>query len=351
MSLATRCPHCKTIFHVSEEQLRMRAGTVRCGVCRELFNGIDNLAGRIPPDHAVNTIHVTEKTDDHPQSIAAASKPVLTTGQPVSVPSAEALKESFDKQLQSISLDLDTGTVPEKNASSPETVGNIAEYPAEPNIDEKRPSSPSDMPMPSVMSSPVPSGQPATSPQNDTGGALHGNSSADLLDAIHRKKRKSRIAGIFWLTGSIILAIVLCGQIVYHYSTNIVAWWPPAKGLVGSACELLSCPSENIHVSKNPWHVEYGEPVAAENAAGQFTQSITMFHDSDSPQPWPALVVEITSPDNRILSRKVIEPGEYLAEEQQTLATWPAGEKNHIQLFIEQPHDTVIHSRIVPLNH
>ena len=336
MSLATRCPHCKTIFHVSEEQLRLRAGTVRCGVCRKLFNGIDNLTGRIPAGSISGDRTSTDDTEGT----------LPPTVQSASVPSTEALKESFDKQLQSLSLDLDTGTALTEQAPSHGADNAATKYPAQPPIDEKQSSSPSDAITPSV-----PSGIPKIHPENDVANGMNGTSSADdLFDTIHRKKRKSRIAGIFWLAGSFALAIVLCGQLVYHYSTNIVAWWPPAKGLVGSACELLSCPSGNATVPDTSWHIEYGDPVPVENAAGQFTQSISMFHDSDSPQPWPTLVVEITDQDKQILSRKVIKPGEYLAEEQRTLATWPAGEKNHIRLFIEQPHDTVIHSRIVPLN-
>ena len=353
MSLATRCPHCKTIFHVSEEQLRMRAGTVRCGVCRELFNGIDNLAGRIPNGHTINTRRApymagTPVSSQNTVNTASATKQAATP------PSTEALKKSFDKQLQSLSLDLDTGTEPAKQVSSHDT-GKVSDELRPPLSVEKQPSSSSsDTVIPPVtppFASPVPS---MPLPESDTDNGQQDNPSADdLFQTIHRRKRKSRIAGIFWLAGSIALAIVLCGQIIYHYSSNIVAWWPPAKGLLGSTCEWLSCPSGNATVSGDTWHVEYEKPVPVENAPGQFTQTITMFHDSDSPKPWPALVVEITGTDNQIISRRVIEPGEYLAETQRTHATWPAGEKNHIQLllFIEQPLDTAIHSRIVPLNH
>lgn len=35
----TRCPGCKTIFRVTEEQLALRAGQVRCGHCRTVFDG------------------------------------------------------------------------------------------------------------------------------------------------------------------------------------------------------------------------------------------------------------------------------------------------------------------------
>lgn len=43
MALATRCPHCNTVFKVANDQLKLRGGLVRCGVCQRVFNGMDGL--------------------------------------------------------------------------------------------------------------------------------------------------------------------------------------------------------------------------------------------------------------------------------------------------------------------
>ncbi|AJC20045.1 DUF3426 domain-containing protein [Pandoraea pulmonicola] len=37
--LATRCPHCHTVFRVVGDQLKLRDGLVRCGHCHEVFDG------------------------------------------------------------------------------------------------------------------------------------------------------------------------------------------------------------------------------------------------------------------------------------------------------------------------
>lgn len=49
MALATQCPHCQTSFRVANDQLKLRGGLVRCGSCREVFNGIEHL---VRPDVA-----------------------------------------------------------------------------------------------------------------------------------------------------------------------------------------------------------------------------------------------------------------------------------------------------------
>jgi predicted Zn finger-like uncharacterized protein len=41
--MKTRCPNCQTVFRITSEQLNARAGKVRCGRCRAIFNAFDSL--------------------------------------------------------------------------------------------------------------------------------------------------------------------------------------------------------------------------------------------------------------------------------------------------------------------
>ena len=45
MVLATRCPHCETVFRVQDAQLARSQGRVRCGHCHEVFDASQNLLG------------------------------------------------------------------------------------------------------------------------------------------------------------------------------------------------------------------------------------------------------------------------------------------------------------------
>ena len=47
MLLATKCPHCLTTFRVVNDQLKLHAGLVRCGNCRNTFNGIEHLVRQV----------------------------------------------------------------------------------------------------------------------------------------------------------------------------------------------------------------------------------------------------------------------------------------------------------------
>ena len=41
--MRTRCPDCQTVFRVTPDQLKARAGKVRCGHCQSVFNALDTL--------------------------------------------------------------------------------------------------------------------------------------------------------------------------------------------------------------------------------------------------------------------------------------------------------------------
>ena len=45
----TRCPGCATVFRVTPEQLAMRAGQVRCGQCKTVFDGVAQQVSLAPP--------------------------------------------------------------------------------------------------------------------------------------------------------------------------------------------------------------------------------------------------------------------------------------------------------------
>ena len=45
----TRCPGCRTIFRVTPAQLAIRAGQVRCGHCKTVFDGNEQLISLAPP--------------------------------------------------------------------------------------------------------------------------------------------------------------------------------------------------------------------------------------------------------------------------------------------------------------
>ena len=75
--MQTRCPDCQTVFRVTPEQLKARAGKVRCGQCQSVFNALDSLledpAAALPPATAIPITAPSQLTEP-----AAESEPAPT---------------------------------------------------------------------------------------------------------------------------------------------------------------------------------------------------------------------------------------------------------------------------------
>lgn len=80
MALATRCPHCHTTFRVVQDQLKLYAGIVRCGVCQQVFNGADYLAKE--EDAAAAAVAVSGTQAAAYQSVVSSSPAPIAAEEP-----------------------------------------------------------------------------------------------------------------------------------------------------------------------------------------------------------------------------------------------------------------------------
>lgn len=93
MSLATRCPHCNTIFKVVQDQLKVSEGWVRCGRCTEVFNALEGLFDmerEAPPQRIVPPTTVVASTPAEP-----APAPAALVAPAAPVPASPSAAESF----------------------------------------------------------------------------------------------------------------------------------------------------------------------------------------------------------------------------------------------------------------
>lgn len=93
MMLATRCPYCRTMFRVVQDQLKICNGIVRCGSCRQVFNGIEQLQSA---DAAVQAMgeQAREQMREPTRESAPASAPVQEKAAgPMAMPVRESAKK------------------------------------------------------------------------------------------------------------------------------------------------------------------------------------------------------------------------------------------------------------------
>jgi predicted Zn finger-like uncharacterized protein len=129
MALATKCPHCNTIFRVAADQLKLRGGIVRCGTCREVFDGNAALVDPAAASpFASGPATVTPLSPPYPLD---ASLPSATDDEPIYsldfdtsfdpfgiLPETAQLRDDEDED-EHIELDLDVGLPAEVPGDAP----------------------------------------------------------------------------------------------------------------------------------------------------------------------------------------------------------------------------------------
>lgn len=247
MSLATRCPKCNTVFQVNEEQLKRYSGVVRCGVCHNPFNGIDHLIGRLSrsePDSArpkaenISSSAVssdiarikpeergkTRSRETSSSNLEPFSKEIneddgYTAANEALKAQEAALKESFEKQIQSISFDLNVSSL---DVDKPESVlpaseitlaGDVTGNPAESmsshaDIGKKEPFLPSAPAKDDIA--------PAIIVDVPEKGTEKPVSAEELAKIVEKKKKRSRFSQFLWGIGSLLL-LALAGSGHLHY--------------------------------------------------------------------------------------------------------------------------------------
>ncbi|HEV7815220.1 MAG TPA: DUF3426 domain-containing protein [Janthinobacterium sp.] len=152
MALATKCPHCNTTFRVAADQLKLRGGIVRCGSCKEVFDGnaalVDPAAPARPahPAAAVSTAPAEPvyslDFDTSLDPFGLLPKPAPPKAAPEPIAPAEEAKAKAEAEAEAeaaapapvidFELDLDIPAEPEAAAPTPAPANEAPAHAAEP---------------------------------------------------------------------------------------------------------------------------------------------------------------------------------------------------------------------------
>ena len=78
----TRCPGCRTIFRVTQQQLTLRGGQVRCGHCHTVFNGVAALLSLAPKPRAERSEPVFDEAALGPPTVTLRAAHALEPSPP-----------------------------------------------------------------------------------------------------------------------------------------------------------------------------------------------------------------------------------------------------------------------------
>lgn len=360
MALATQCPHCHTTFRVAHDQLKLRAGLVRCGACKQIFNGIENLlrpeelqaAGKpqspapgvpvAPPSppsataaspaesaQSAQSAHgPDEPASPHPAQPDSSDSPDLPDSSETAAEPAAATPAPSTTPPAAIPANEDTASPPspaDGTESRPDpllrmTLMDIAHLPLRPSRDDEKPAEaetdaghdPVEQAIDDLQSKPW-----RSKPEDSDGAdALDQADAADyeepgFVREARRKQRMTRGLNVFMVLASALLLGILLAQAAYVFRDQIAAYFPQAQPLLAAACEHSGCqvglPAEVDSVS-----IESSELQALAPDSDSFSLTLLLRNRSTTAQAWPSIELTLNDTAEKPLLRRVFGPRDYL---------------------------------------
>jgi predicted Zn finger-like uncharacterized protein len=277
----TRCPGCRTVFRVTEQQLAMRGGQVRCGHCRTVFDGIEHLASLASPPDADRDFDEYDEAALGPPTVtlrdARALEPAAAVEEEVAIPdtAAEAVVADAATEIDGPATGIDgsaTGGEP---------------------MPERAPAPGDDAPAASE-------GQPSTE-----------RAAPKLAPApAAPRARRWTAARVAYLVGIPLLALLLMGQAAFHFRERIAARWPAFQPALAQACARLGC-TVGAPRTIADLAIQSSDLQADPAHQGLLILTATLRNRGEFALAYPYLELTLTDAQDRVVVRRVLAPREY----------------------------------------
>ncbi len=291
--MRTRCPACETVFRITSEQLRAKAGRVRCGTCHHVFNAFDHLIEEVPPLSAAGQ---PEKPDFPPEAssarLGAAADPVVGAAAPETPDPAPELLLEEDSAVAAVSKELPDPVDEAIQEALPEPA-------ATDTVNEETPEQSADAARQAGL---MAAREITEAPGYNrwAAGTLAGNSRSVLV-------APSSPPAIWpFALVALLLLLSLALQVAYHYRTEVVQRLPEARAAFAALDIPVPLPHQVDLVG-----IEASD-LQADNARGMLVLQATLKNRASFAQAWPALELALTDTHDSVVARRVLQAADYL---------------------------------------
>lgn len=294
--MRTRCPQCATAFRITPEQLRAKAGKVRCGQCQTIFDAFDSLIDETGPITVMPLPEPAPPPAPEPPSTTTAE--VFPQTQPPDDPPAAEAGEATPHEAEPPPVEALAEPVDE----SPEESARLARE----------------------------AGLMAARDLHETPGYDRWSAGTLVLDAHGRIVTANSPGRLLWpfILSAILLVLALIAQVAHHYRTELVQRSPGLLSTFEALGSTVPLPRDAEQVS-----IEASD-LQADAARGLLVLQATLKNRSPYTQAWPALELTLTDSEDAVVSRRVLHAADYLPPKADATAFAGASEIG-LRLWIE----------------
>ena len=318
--MKTRCPDCQTTFRVTPEQLKARAGKVRCGQCQHVFNALDSLVDEVivsspalvEPSAAVSLEALQPTQPTRPANETPVAETATETTAAAPIPPAET-----DASLRVLLEPAPEGAP--SAAPDSERIAPGAETPVDPLSETE------------VQELGKATGLILPREMTEVPGYSKWSVGVMAASIDHAPEKPARwpyvlVAGVF--------SLALLGQIAFRFRSELAITVPAARPALEALSQAL-----NTDIPL-PRHVELVSIEASDlqsdaTRGNLLALNATVRNRAAYPQAYPALELALTDTQDTPIVRRVFRPEEYLPATLRADQPFPAHSDIAVRLWIE----------------
>lgn len=313
--MKTRCPGCQTTFRVTSEQLKARAGKVRCGQCQAVFNALDALLDEEAPFATLQ-----------PPSVKLGVAPFLANP-PRSPPAPENIP----------ALAKDTADVPSENLPDADDSQHAADdAPTAQGDNEAQPdAAPAERMQPLTESAAQELGKVTglILPRETTEIPGYSKWSEGVMSAPFAAPDDKASRWPFIIV-AVALVLALAGQIAFRFRSELATTAPSLRPMLAALGDIFNA---DLPL---PRHVELmsieTSDLQADPARGNLlVLNATLRNRANYAQAYPALELSLTDTQDTAIARRVFPPAEYLSPKVPAEQPFAANSEITVRLWIE----------------
>jgi predicted Zn finger-like uncharacterized protein len=274
----TRCPSCKTVFRVTDAQLALRDGMVRCGHCQTIFDGRAEQISLAPlpvaDDEVVDESLLGPPTVTLRSSRALEPAPIIERPSQIEphlhtepAPAADTVAHSID-------------------ARDDDARGNDARGVDARGVDAR-------------------------------GDDARGFDATDDVDFEHRfawdkpRRRRQRHTWVYALAIPLLL-VLLGAQLLYHFRDAISAHWPATRPALSGMCATFGCAVRPLR-DVGALSIDASDLQVDPAHKGLLILTATVRNRAGYALAYPYLELTLTDAQDQVVVRRAFAPGEYLS--------------------------------------
>ncbi|GHU17614.1 membrane protein [Betaproteobacteria bacterium] len=315
--MKTRCPNCQTIFRITPEQIKARAGKVRCGHCRATFNALDSLLEG-HKEHKERKERKEKNSADPALAPVPASAPSVTHAEPVEpekpVPATVSTNTSVDTQAPPKVLRTLRQALPSSPANEPQMqeAGESAPVPVTPQE--------------SVETALI---FPREISEIPDFGKWEAGVMAPPIELSSEKPSRWP----FRLTAAG-LALALAAQALFHFRSELAVSMPSLRSTLETFSRALGAPlplpRHNEQVSLETSDLQ------TDSARGNLlVLNATLRNKAPYGQAYPSLELSLTDMQDTVIARRVFAPQDYLPAKTAANPVFSGNSDVAVRLWIE----------------